>query len=410
MSIKELRELGKLMSNYSTDADVPVTDKNHVSEPESVPDDGKLTVNLKRNVKVYCWRVHGLVAKETGRDELISVLKRAHENNKTNAKDIANHLFFDDGSRVIVAQRLLDLAVRYRLLEQGDDKEYVLADGGFKALESRKVFIPDEGDWTIWASDDAMLDTPILRIEQWNEPSAYDELRGENKNQSRTENFKQLPGWLMGAVGTAVTPVSGAQTLMVQELDPKGEMVDPQASLTVFWNVLDDRVRVRGEILDHKIDSSMDTPKEPFEVVWKQLLQANDLWQHWDEDVHALRVGFDDVHAEQRESMSREITFTAPVIDGLGEFDKTRVQKVALRPRTQCDANSWAEWRLKNRLCDYATNERFEQWTTEAREPFEEFNPTIPSRERLAEKAKLEWSGRPTPGAWYLVAAEDWSL
>ena len=59
---------------------------------------------------------------------------------------------------------------------------------------------------------------------------------------------------------------------------------------------------------------------------------------------------------------------------------------------------------------DYATTERFATWSAEAVAPFSEFRVSTPTRQALADAAWQARADRPTPSAWHLVAAEDWSL
>jgi hypothetical protein len=278
-------------------------------------------------------------------------------------------------------------------------------------METGQVFVPEHGTWTIWASNDPLLATPILRVETWNEPTAYDEVWGKERDATQERPFEKLPNWLVEAVGVVATPAaaSGAP-LRIDHLEPEGEVVDPAAELRAVWDISESRLRVGGTVSGDRVSSVLIAPDVAPELVWKQLLESEGLWPQWDSKAMALRVPFDGVNASERESLLRAVEFRRPAVAGLGPFDGTTVEGVALRAASVNDANRWAEWRLQARIRDYATAERFEAWTAEAIRPLAEFQPHTPSRKSLAQAAWRSRSERPTPVAWHLVAAEDWGL
>ncbi len=368
------------------------------------------SISLQRSLDVRCWRVVGQVAWAAKRPELLPVLLRARELGSTDVGDIADHLLFDANSRRVVAQRLLQIAELYKLLEQRD-RRYVLTESGRVALRTEQIFVPEQGAWTIWATDDPLLPTPILRVDPWSEPSAYEEIFGKDRDAARERPFEKLPPWLLAAVDVVATPVAaGGAPLRIDELETQGEVAEPAAGLRILWDVSAARLRVEGSISGARVNTSLDAPQVPVEDVWKQLLESEGLWTQWDPAVLALRVGFDDASAAERESLVRAVAFRRPEVAGCGRFDNATVEGVALRARSAPDAARWAEWRLRERVRDYATAERFADWTAEAVAPFAEFRPSTPSRQALADAAWRARIDRPTPAAWHLVAAEDWGL
>jgi hypothetical protein len=74
---------------------------------------------LQRRIAVRCWNVLGMVAKASKRPELMPVLIRARERHQTSAEDIAEHLFFEQRARRVVAERLLRIAASYGLIGGG---------------------------------------------------------------------------------------------------------------------------------------------------------------------------------------------------------------------------------------------------------------------------------------------------
>jgi hypothetical protein len=372
------------------------------------------SIKLERAIDVRCWRVIGQVAKAARRAELIPVLLRARERGETDDGDLAEHLLFEAGSRRVVAQRLLQIASYYGLLAE-ENRRYRLTEQGQTALTTKQIFVPEHGTWTIWASNDPLLATPVLRVEPWKEPHAGEEAPKKHTDalEKRRARMKRLPPWVVPAPGKplgVLQPEVGGAPLRIDQVEAEGEEVDLETTLRATWDVSGARLRVNGILGEANVDTAIDAPAIGAAAVWPQLLHAEGLLSRWDASEEALRIGFDEATPGERESMVRAVVFKRPNIPSFGAFDPATVEGVALRARTPQDAARWAEWRLRMRVRDYATTERFSTWTTEAVAPFPEFQPATPTRRALAH---AEWPGptdRPTPSAWHLVAAEDWRL
>ncbi len=410
-SIKRFSDLVVLIGQAS--------DTHSMSKAEVGSDAGHVTrdqdvlphIRLERPIKLRCWRVIGQVAKATKRPDLMPVLLRAREGDGTDASDIAKHLLFAPKSRRSVAQRMLDLAERYRLIEQRE-RRYLLTESGHKALEMQQVLVPEYGTWTIWASDDPLLTMPILCVEPWAEPSAYEEVRGKGRDHDNKRAFKKLPHWVHNTTGTVVIPLVGGAPLRIDQFEANGEEVDvdSEPTLRAMWDVSGARLRVDGTLNGARVSTVIDAPQVGAGEVWMQLLQTEALWPQWDSAKSALRVCFDETTPGERESLVRTVAFKRPNITALGVFKPMTVDGVTLRAYSADDATFWAEWRLRERVRDYATAERFRVWSADAVAPFAEFHPLTPTRPSLAEAVWRAQTNRPTPGAWHLVAAEDWRL
>lgn len=366
------------------------------------------SILLQRTIEVRCWNVIGTIARASQRPELLPVLLRARERDRTSAEDVAEHLFFEPRSRRIVAQRLLHIAARYGLLAESD-RSFALTPAGLAALDSGQVFVPEHGSWTIWASNDPLLGYPVLRVDPWREPTAMDDLRGADGKRAIRE-FVQIPRTLRESIGTAATPPGGGgPPLRIDELDDQGEEVDPGAALQLVWNVSEGKLRLEGTLRDARLDAVVNAPQLASDAVWRALLESAGLWSFWDPD-RGLLVSFDEAEEREREPLRRDLEIRTPAIADLGQFDSLTIHDVPLYPRTESDATRWAAWRLQARLRDYATAERFAQWTKEATAPLAGYRPLLPTRTGLAREA---WAGRgerPSPVTWHLVAADDWSL
>ena len=365
---------------------------------------------LRRPIAISSWRIVGQIAKASKRADVLSILLRVQEQGESNAKDIATHLFFEARSRKAVAERMLRIAVAYRLLEQGKSKgEYKLTYEGHKAIEDEQVFVPEEGTWTIWASGDPLLGSRVLKVEPWQEPSAYDEVWGNKRDKKR--DFESLPEWLREVEGQVQLPCAhGGESLRIDKIETKAEAFKDDSTLMIEWAVGARRLQVSGNVARSGVQVDLDPPMNSYAEVWRELLQKQGLWKSWDAEKKALFVGFESTDETERESMTRTLRIDRPSLAGLGTFDTLSVSDVGIAPRTQRDAEDWARWRLESRVRDYATQRRMEEWTQAARKPFVDYEISLPTRSMLARDAWKAREERPAPKTWHFVAAEDWRL
>ena len=371
---------------------------------------------LERSVSVRCWRVVGQIAKTRKRTELMAVLLRASGNDGTNAPDLAEHLLFERRSRRVVAERLLHIGVAYGLIKEQGRRVFVLTEAGQQAIHTGEVFVPEDGAWTLWASDDPLLPSPILRIEPWNEPSAYDEIAGNERENARERRYEALPEWLREVIGTPVTPTAGnAGAVRIDHFEEQAEAIKVDGWLRLRWNVGDDRLQLGGTLERQQegrrwMSTELAPPPGEPERIWCTLLENEGLWEQWDDERQALRVSFDETKDAERETMSRDLEFESPDLSEYGKFESLTVPGVAITAKSMTHAQSWAKWRLNARIRDYTTTRRYADWCAEATDPFEQYEIELPTRAHLARQLWMQDTDRPEPRAWRVVAAEDWSL
>ena len=368
---------------------------------------GKLV--LTRQIDASGWLVIGFVAKACKRRELEPVLLRARETGGTTAGDVAKHLFFAE-SRTVVANRLLRIADMLGLLEEHERGVFVLTPNGETAIEKGEVFVPEHGAWAVWVSEDPLLASPVLRIDPWDKDE--DAFAESQKGRKDKRCFEKLPNLLVEIEDKEVVPPAAGDGIAVRidELEKLAEEVDADASLHLEWNVQENRLGLRGKWGDEKVDSRLEPPQAPSDEVWEALLESEGLSEDWDRQRRALRVDFWTTNETERENMFRELEFEKPSVSEYGQFDTLKVPGVAITAASRDDALEWSNWRLRQRVRDFAASERYAEWLEEASEPFAEYSLDPPARAALA---KLEWdptNGRPTSRAWYLIAAEDWGL
>ena len=363
---------------------------------------------LRRQIAIRIWHVVGSVAKAVRRKELEPVLLRARERGGTDAEDVAEHLLCAR-SRKVVAERLLRIGAAYGLLRE-DRRRYALTEDGDRAIANGRVFVPEHGAWTVWVSEDPLLPSPLLCMEAWNErDDAYTETRPDAKDR---RSFESLPSGLRDIQGTEITPLASDDGLAVRidELGEQAEAADPDGSLSLTWNVHKRQLRLQGKLSGKEVDSETEAPGILPDETWGAILGSEGLLEDWDPRRRALRISFGETTENERTSMSRDLPFRKPSVPGFGEFEPLTVAGVSIAARSPDDARRWSVWRLNARIHDFATSKRYDEWRKEAAAPFVEHGPKLPTRAELAESEWGSVTGRPTPRAWRLIAAEDWRL
>ena len=369
------------------------------------------SIILERPLIVRCWRVIGQVAKAEKRTELIPFLLRVRETGGTDARDLAEHLLFESRSRRVVAERLLHIAHAYGLVEKEErDRVFTLTEAGERAIDTDEVFVPDLGAWTIWASEDPLLPSPILRVDAWNEPSAFDEIKGKKWESAEERSHEDLPAWLQKVVNRPITPNAGGAAICINHLEDKAEAVETNDTLRLSWNVGAGRLQLTGALEGKKVETELEAPPLSLDQIWLTLLKEEALLKWWDMNRQQLRVTFDETDETEREAMSRDFWFESPKIPDYGKFESLDVRDVPITPYTEDDAQSWAKWRLRTRIRDYATVECYKDWCTEAADPFKRYEIKLPTRTELFGEFWNQTTNRPKPEVWHLAAAEDWRL
>ena len=370
-------------------------------------------ITLEREVDVWAGRVVGTIAFPHRREELLPVLLQARDGDGTTAEDVAEHLLFGRDGRRNVARRLLDIAESLGLVVR-DGRAYTLTEDGERAANEKEVFVPQDGAWTVWASDDPLLPSPVLRIDPWQDPCAFDEVNGgrdkqRNNGKQTNREFAPLPRFLR-ETGVPRLAAATGKFVRIDDLKNKTEPVASESDgLRLKWHVHRGVLSLKGRLADNPVDTELDAPSVRPDDIWRSLLEGDGLWHRWDSDKQALRTPFVDAIDGERHSLVRQIRFQSPSLADYGTFDPTTVADVPLAAASAEDAESWARWRLAAAIRQYATSARFDAWGKEAAAPFSEFAPRLPDRTALREAL----ADADTPEGinhWHLTAAEDWRL
>lgn len=363
---------------------------------------------LKRNIAIKCWRVQSTIAKAIERDEMMPILMHIREKGETSAERLASDLFFEEKSRKAVAWRLLSICETLSLVTE-DNKKFTLLEAGYKAIETKKIFIPEEGHWTIWASNDPLLNNPVLTIKSFHEPSSFNEVL-KSKEQPKRE-FKPLPDWLTRVESQYIKTATDDEEIRFDQIKKQAEPVEPpDGNLQLIWNVTRKRLQLKGSLDGQSIETDLPPPEIAVQNVWSQLLEDCSLLHDWDEQSRSMAVAFDTTKDNERIAMTKDLNFKSPQVTNFGQFDEFTARNIIIRARSDEDAQDWAHWRLLANIDSYAFEDSFEQWQSAAKAPFPEFRITLPTRRDLAEQSWQNRENNPSSKNWHLIAVEDWQL
>lgn len=362
---------------------------------------------LKRQLQLQTWRVPGQIAYATERAEITLVLECISSGQVT-AKQIANHLLFDDKARLNIAENLLKKAESLGLSES-ERGGHILTEKGIKALKDKKTFIPEQGVFQLTYCTDNLLPNIIIEINRFKEPAASEEamFRSKDNTQKRLSNIHIFPDWVRKELkGTEITPCIDGTPLIVETLNKKGEFLDLNRELFIEWNVSKKTLKL---LEGKKVINQFPAPEVSLEDIWLRLLEQNEMYDKWDQQTYELAESFGQVAESSLNSMRTDITFNTPNIKGFARFDTLIARGIKLRPETNECAQEWASWRLLNYVTDYATQEKFIDWCQRAKKPFSEFPIVLPNREELTMHLEENTESKNKKN-WHLITASDWNL
>ncbi len=367
---------------------------------------------LRREVKLESWVVSGRIQRAEKRPEYSLILKCIRDGCNT-AKDIAQHLLFEERARLGIAEKLLSQAQDFGLVQKesrGKSRNsFELSKAGEKALEEDKIYIPEEGVWEITFSDDAMLPFPIVQLKQFREPVAREEAlsRNREKTQKRMENVRNLSPWIKQKIKNIDgQPCAGGDPVVIEFLNDKGEILNNEQRFFVEWNVTKKTHTLSTE---DKVINYFSSPKAEVEEIWIRLLEHNRFIDRWNKEKNALEVKFNRLNENCRKTMTVDIRFNSPEVGGSKPFDDFTAQGVKLRPVNLECAQEWSVWLLNSMIDNYASKANYKKWCEQVERSFEGFSVVLLRMVDLARIVNLEDKTR-TKRDWHLVAALDWDL
>lgn len=363
---------------------------------------------LRRDIPIETWRIQGTVLKAQERSDILLVLQYVKDNMNATAKGLAKELLFEENARLVVAERLLQMAERLGLVEshRQHHRIYFLTEKGELALQEKEVFVPEDGFWEISFTNEPLLPHTIVDFKPFDEPEAFKEVRNKGELEKRKDNMKTISPWIRQTAFHAVKPfLNQKQNIWIERIQPKGERIKSNVVLTLEWNVSKQTIRLlNGQKVVHQFTYQEYDQNQ----IWQILLEQNRWQDDWDWAKNSMAMLFDETDEKSRQTMTINFSFRQPEIDDLGQFNDFTAENVAIHAIDKDAAIEWAWWRLINNINDFADEQTYQKWVGQANAPFAEYVFRLPERDELA---KRFWQDeRFSKKAWYLMTASDWQI
>ncbi|MHA7629639.1 hypothetical protein [Corallococcus sp. M7] len=379
--------------------------------------DGQMVIVLERTVAVRCFHVVGEVGFAQRRDELRAVTQlAASRSGQLSARALCEHLL--GGRPDAVGLRLLAVCEQMGLIAwdvrpRGGESLARLTEAGRRVADGGDVFVPERGSWTLWVAEDPLipLGVSLLRIEPFQEPTAFDELVRKDAPRDKRATV-QLPEWVQKVCKTQGQPGWGdGRAVAMLDIEANGEPVlESKARVELSLCASPHQatsLRLKGNVAGRSTELELPhAPVPGFEEVWRYCLGS----RAHDWDGQTLAVRFDHLEETDLSTFKSHIAFDGWKHPQHGAFGRVQVPHVPIRPATDIDASRWANWLLDHRVQSYVTKDDFARRCAEMQETFAGYRLQLMTQEQLAVSLLGSSGGRPGRKYWHLQAPLDWSL
>jgi hypothetical protein len=359
-----------------------------------------MDIILRRNVKTKSFRLLMDIRKSGKREDIVAILMLAAENNEqVSPEDICTHLIANRpitvGERII--QRCVELGVleKHEATTQSSEVVATLTDEGRRAVEKKRVFLPERGLYQIVYSDDTLLPSPLL------------DCTPDDKKSDKDEDMEEIDPLIKNSLENRYFKTLGKERseVFIERIEQYGRQVNIKNDVSLTYSLLENRnviLRLSGDF-----ETKLEPPKYSQTEIWNMIVESMDIGGDWDMKSQCLRRGFKELKQKDIVNFTTNLRTTSLYIEEMGEFKDVEVKNVPIIPRTQADAQKWAIWLLKNEINGYTKNDEYEDIVQRIQDKFPAYSIELPSQVELARIIREE-AGEKLPSAyWYLKAPID---
>jgi hypothetical protein len=340
------------------------------------------------------------IRKSGKREDIVAILMLAAENDgQVSPADICTHLIANRpvtvGERII--QRCVELGVldKHETITQSGEAVATLTDDGLRAVEKKRVFLPERGLYQILYSDDTLLPSPLL------------DCKSDDRKSDRDEDMEDIDSQIKYSLENRYFKTLGKERieLFIERIEQYGRQININNNLSLTYSVLENEntiLRLNGDL-----ETKLEPPKYSQMEIWNMIMESMGISADWDINAQCLHRGFEELKPKEIVNFTTELRTTSLSIEGMGEFRDVEVKNVPIIPRTQRDAQRWAMWLLKNEIKDYAKAREYEEIVQRILNKFPGYDIELPSQIDLATIIREEAGERLPPAYWYLKAPID---
>jgi len=335
-----------------------------------------MNVKLERKIKISKFKVILDIGQKVERTDIIALLLIAQANNNQLSREIVCRDFiFREHNQM--AETILRRCIEYEVL----DNEYKITQEGFQAIRDGMVYRYHNGRFYIYVTDDPLIPQRILDIEFVNENINFrNEIRepGENKI-----NLIDIPQWLKDVEKVEDKQLFNIDKteINVKSISEKVELLE-KIELIVTINLTKKSCILKTSGIFNDQREIHYFPK--FQAIWEELM-ANRITD-WDWNNNKLKVHCN-LTDNEKISFRKKISFKSPNINNFGSFDSLSIE-VEIKPKTEADANEWANWLLCHDINDFLFDTAFVERKKQISMLFPDFNVDFLSHKALVEEMK----------------------
>lgn len=372
---------------------------------------GGIVIQLQRTIEVRTFDVEGTVAVSRDRPEFLAVARLA--------ADLGRPIEGSDVSRELLGKlpaqtgwRVIDRCLALGLLERRESRGSArLSESGATALQHGSVLVPEEGLWRFYRVNDPLLWPSLVAVDRIESEPAKDERKEiygrQREGKARLDRGDCVPEILVEARNTICTSIQSSQLFEVLELGGSGlEGPGFELGLWLRWEHGGDPVvSLSGELppanrrgRPRRVDTVVRKPERldrmEYGELWTALVaSATDTSEEELGDwmfrtgAPVLPTSMDKWPNKERRLFQTDLAIPQTHLGALGSFDSTKLEAVPLVPRTDHDAQVWAEWLQWDQLEEYATPAMLRESDAAILRRFPMHKPRLPSPEELFRKA-----------------------
>ena len=368
-----------------------------------------MRITLDRDAPLVAFEAVMGIGREEKRKDIVSVLMRAEElGGQITAEDICDSLLIN--RPIAVGKTVIARCCELGLL----DDHGRLTPLGKESLERKTVPLPEHGRYRILCTTDPLAPQRILDLDDVHEPEAeaiVNERRAARRPGSKgkpPEEVEPVPPWIVELKDQPILlPRTGERirVLSVAERCIRAQVRQGER-LHLKWTIYPDKepeLKAEGFA---KWD--MEAPEVSHERVFLELL--GDYRRAWDARREVLRCGFKETVDAERASMSKSLRLQKPTLNEYGTFDDTEIRDVPIAPRTDRDAQEWAEWTLEREITEYLDEGGYADLVRRVSSNFPDFDVKLPNRSKMADQIRRSATARGgllPPAYWHLQAPLD---
>ncbi|WMT50539.1 MAG: hypothetical protein RE471_06030 [Ferroplasma sp.] len=262
------------------------------------------------------------------------------------------------------------------------------------------VYMPEQGEYTIYATQDKLFNNPVIEISRIK--------RNENKEKS-----VEKPNMLVGFVSqpTIVLLDGHKEEVIIESISNKVQPIKSKGNFSVEARCngnSDVTLREEGKPLYTFQNNLL-----KIDDVWNALIKSKSLkWKGAPLQNGILLLSYDSTRLEERKSFTRTIDEMKLYLSEFGTL-KIKPITVNIQPLSQNDADLWAQDVIEDKLVDFLTEDKFINISEKVKKKFRVHIPKTPTRNDmitiLYNKSIKNGGGVPRE-YWYLQAPVDLNM